>query len=1491
MSPSLFQQTPRDTIARAFCPVVAVAASQDANDACRVNNLGSFIDLIQPFGDLIEGRVSPRDSQGLPNAIENFNIRFEDFHNLGAKDHRASFRVIDDYVKTCTTGVMDDELKNIFTASDIGDSYLEKNMDELTPWYAQFRHLILSIKGISEHETFDHPVAIVYTVSSSTADPMATMMELINSHNVIPGSERGFIDPNVLRYYVLIHDGHSATMEHSDEVFDKMKRQFGLHCHLLKLNSRPQDAPVQDLLSGDQITSHSVPPQQSVERVARQQIWAEFLNEKYDIESRLNAYSEAVPPSQDHVFTAANIPSAASSPTISNLSRSTSVSSNLAQAPHNIHAPLQSGPQTPSTEYSSFEQAGTGSEVWNTPISQSLQGLGLIATDTSPPDMDYGKYLTTEDIAGIKMFVREMVVQSLIPFMERNMQLWNEQVAAARRGLSGRFFGASRRLFGSSARSPNPHSVQSIPAFGPNIPIGTTTVTIYPHNAPEAQMRKLADFAFMLRDYKFALSIYEAVKRDYATDKAWKHHAGVQEMIGTCLLLLAQPLPSKNEVDQAYEKAVQQYLTRCMLPFFATRSTVIYYELLKSRRMWREIPTALVRMTGEDSDLRSALFLEQAAHCFLRTPRPMVRKYGFHLIMAGHRFGKAVQRQHAFRCYTLAYGMFDNRGWTLAEDHINFALGRHSFHLGDLEGAIGYFTKLLKNSQQPPAQQVAYLREFLFIYKQYASHMGFDPLVQSLSGLLLPVFDDKTVRVGLSNEQESSENEEAWLSMEKDMLEEDISAGVITGRRKAIALRQQDDLRLVCAVGEPATVHIRLFNPLQISITLTDLILGCKFTDTELPPDLDDTSDSEDMIYGYHDQGTDMYTLESFDLEKQDEIVLEPQEVRPITLKIVPRKEGSMRITGIHYTFNKLVHSFHKFVKKGSRLNDTKEQRLGIFYAPDKSLDIHVTSPMPLLDVAFHNCPDVLLSGEVCQIMLEVSNKGNVGLTDLRVMTSHPCFFAIGSSTDTDKDVYPSAEVSKARNEQVLRKHKNELYNTSVLPIELPANDDGHRILEPGTSSFIPLWIRGDRIGKHLHKFLFTYQSVNENKAIAHRSLRYTINTQVLPSLKINAFTRPSTKALNEFILGIETENLQTVAEFQLNQLAAASPGWAITPLNIDMESSEDMQSKAFIPPRQTTFTYYKIHRAADIDDQNISPEKWTSKALEGLLTNSQVDERPPPVDLHITNLSFRNQLIPYDTEPLQTFSSTSRMLWRTTTLTNQFPSIAPKQQKSTFALYETNDIDLSLFWEIPKRVDSAVPLRRGHHYIIGINLAVPQNPFQGKLLSKVAPRVMFEATAKERLQLVNNLTRNRAFKDESPVKIMVKCHDYYKHDFAEEGLITIPVTILLKNCSWSKKVVYTLEFLSSSEWQSLPPSKASTPKSAQSLNQFHWSGATLQNDTLEPNGTAQLVAHACFQKIGMYDVNRWRLTIQNATEDGTPDLDSVPHIQLPTLPQIISIQ
>jgi hypothetical protein len=40
------------------------------------------------------------------------------------------------------------------------------------------------------------------------------------------------------------------------------------------------------------------------------------------------------------------------------------------------------------------------------------------------------------------------------------------------------------------------------------------------------QMRRLADFSLMLGDYRYALSVYEMLKRDFTVEKAWKYAAG-----------------------------------------------------------------------------------------------------------------------------------------------------------------------------------------------------------------------------------------------------------------------------------------------------------------------------------------------------------------------------------------------------------------------------------------------------------------------------------------------------------------------------------------------------------------------------------------------------------------------------------------------------------------------------------------------------------------------------------------------------------------------------------------------------------------------------------------------------------------------------------------------------------------------------------------------------------------------------------------------------
>ena len=69
-------------------------------------------------------------------------------------------------------------------------------------------------------------------------------------------------------------------------------------------------------------------------------------------------------------------------------------------------------------------------------------------------------------------------------------------------------------------------------------------------------MRQLADYAFMLRDWKLAYATYEFLRADFATDKAWMYHAAANEMSAISFLLIPQNLSSKSRsetVDQILE--------------------------------------------------------------------------------------------------------------------------------------------------------------------------------------------------------------------------------------------------------------------------------------------------------------------------------------------------------------------------------------------------------------------------------------------------------------------------------------------------------------------------------------------------------------------------------------------------------------------------------------------------------------------------------------------------------------------------------------------------------------------------------------------------------------------------------------------------------------------------------------------------------------------------------------------------------------------------
>lgn len=157
----------------------------------------------------------------------------------------------------------------------------------------------------------------------------------------------------------------------------------------------------------------------------------------------------------------------------------------------------------------------------------------------------------------------------------------------------------------------------------------------------------------MFGHYSMAFQIYHSAKRDFNADQAWLYYAGALEMAALSAFMCGEV--TRKTCDYM-EESIVTYLYTCRVPQFATRATLLSTECLKGKSQYGEAAHQFIRMTSEDSDLRSALLLEQAAYCFLHCTKPrMIRKYAFHIVLAGHRFSKCSQRKHSLRCYRQAF--------------------------------------------------------------------------------------------------------------------------------------------------------------------------------------------------------------------------------------------------------------------------------------------------------------------------------------------------------------------------------------------------------------------------------------------------------------------------------------------------------------------------------------------------------------------------------------------------------------------------------------------------------------------------------------------------------------------------------------------------------------------------------------------------------------------------------------------------------------------
>ncbi|XP_063651641.1 trafficking protein particle complex subunit 8 isoform X4 [Pan troglodytes] len=1199
-------QSVQELIPDSFVPCVAALCSDEAERLTRLNHL-SFAELLKPFSRLTS-EVHMRDPNNQLHVIKNLKIAVSNIVTQPPQPG-AIRKLLNDVVSGSQPA--EGLVANVITAGDY-----DLNISATTPWFESYRETFLQSMPASDHEFLNHYLACMLVASSSEAEPVEQFSKLSQEqhriqHNSDYSYPKWFI-PNTLKYYVLLHDVSAGDEQRAESIYEEMKQKYGTQgCYLLKINSR----------TSNRASDEQIPDP-----------WSQYL-QKNSIQNQ-ESYEDGPCTITSNKNSDNNL--------LSLDGLDNEVKDGL---PNNFRAhPLQ------------LEQSSDPSNSIDGP-DHLRSASSLHETKKGNTGIIHGACLTLTDHDRIRQFIQEFTFRGLLPHIEKTIRQLNDQLIS-RKGLSRSLFSATKKWFSGS----------KVPEKSIN-DLKNTSGLLYPPEAPELQIRKMADLCFLVQHYDLAYSCYHTAKKDFLNDQAMLYAAGALEMAAVSAFL--QPGAPRPYPAHYMDTAIQTYRDICKNMVLAERCVLLSAELLKSQSKYSEAAALLIRLTSEDSDLRSALLLEQAAHCFINMKSPMVRKYAFHMILAGHRFSKAGQKKHALRCYCQAMQVYKGKGWSLAEDHINFTIGRQSYTLRQLDNAVSAFRHILINeSKQSAAQQGAFLREYLYVYKNVSQLSPDGPLPQ----LPLPYINSSATRVffghdrrpadgekqaatHVSLDQEyDSESSQQWRELEEQVVSV-VNKGVIPSNfhpTQYCLNSYSDNSRFPLAVvEEPITVEVAFRNPLKVLLFLTDLSLLWKFH----PKDFSgkDNEEVKQLVTS---------EPEMIGAEVISEFLINGEESKVARLKLFPHHIGELHILGVVYNLGTIQgsmtvdgigalpgchtgkYSLSMSVRgkqdleiQGPRLNNTKEEKTSVKYGPDRRLDPIITEEMPLLEVFFIHFPTGLLCGEIRKAYVEFVNVSKCPLTGLKVVSKRPEFFTFGGNTAVLTPLSPSASENCSAYKTVVTDATSvctALISSAssvdfgigtgsqpeVIPVPLPDT-----VLLPGASVQLPMWLRGpDEEGVHEINFLFYYESVKKQPKIRHRILRHTAIICTSRSLNVRATVCRSNSLENEegrggnMLVFVDVENTNTseagVKEFHIVQVSSSSKHWK---LQKSVNLSENKDAK--LASREKGKFCFKAIRCEKKEAAAQSSEKYTFADI--IFGNEQIiSSASPCADFFYRSLS-----------------------------------------------------------------------------------------------------------------------------------------------------------------------------------------------------------------------------------------------------------------------------
>uniref|UniRef100_A0A669EP65 Trafficking protein particle complex subunit 8 n=1 Tax=Oreochromis niloticus TaxID=8128 RepID=A0A669EP65_ORENI len=1370
-------QSVQEFVQDSFVPMVAVLCSEEAERVTRKNNL-NFAELLRPFCRLTsEGHI--RDPNNQLQVVKNLRICVNNLMTspttTSTSPSPAQRQLLSDVVLSCQP--QESAVTNVVMAGDYELNFSDDCVKASTPWYSVWRETLLEIKT-SKYSSVTTPWFEAYRENFLQSMP-ASDHEFLNHYLacllVVSSTEAVPVE----QFLKLSQEQH--RIQHSGEytnpkwfIPNTLKYYVLLH----------------DMCEGDEQR-------------------ADLVYE--DMKQRYGSQGCYLLKMNSRTFSA-NVDEQIPDPWSQYLHKN-----NL----HNQVNIANSSTCTGCFIYSSDEMSSSLDPLQLDSSMANLHNLSAVHADLKKGAKDsnspacaagsHGACLTLNDHDYIRQFIQEFTFRGLLPHIEKTIRQLNDQLVS-RKGLSRSLFTATKKWFG-GGKAPEKSISEPKSTFG----------LLYPPEAPELQIRKMADLCLLVQHYDLAYSCYHTAKKDFLSDQAMLYAAGALEMAAVSAFLqggASRPYPAHY-----MDTAIQTYRDVCKNMVLAERCALLSAEILKSQGKYSDAATLLIKMTSEDSDLRSALLLEQAAHCFINMRNPMVRKFAFHMILSGHRFSKAGQRRHALRCYCQAMQVYKERGWSLAEDHINFTIGRQSFTLRQPEDAVTAFRQILINdSRQTAKQQGAFLREYLYVYKSGV-------LTVSLPQLPLPCIHSSATRVYFGHERRLAEGEKqaathVSLDQEYDQdlsamwchLEEQLVAsangGVVPGNfqpTQCCLNSQTDNLRHPLAVvEEPIIVEVTFRNPLKVSLALSSLSLLWRFT-------VDGSSSSNEM------------TEETITNEETSAVGvgnMNKYALRNCDLFSPFRNHIDFLLFTDQQTLDLMVRGKQDLNILGPRLNLTKEDKMSVRHGPDRRLNPIITPPMPLMEVFFLQFPTALLCGEIRKAYVEFCNVSGVALCGLRVVSTHAAFFTFGSQATTPLSPTSAENCSAYKTLATPLQRTSEATESLVSAadfrqpsgvIEIPI--DGS-ILQPGQSTQLPLWLRGpDQEGVHEINFLFYYESAEKGLKISHRVLRHTVFICASRSLSIQASACRSSvpphhcldeKGSSGTLVFIDVENINTneggVREFHIVQVSSSSQHWR---LHKYINPNKDKECK--LGSRERAKLCFRAARC--------KPSEATSKAVKKYT---------------FSDLSLGNEQIISSTTPCGDF------FFRCLTLETQ----ENRSSDLTDIAKECSELDLNIIviWKAYVVEDNKQLILEGQLHVALQTI--------GKEASSL--------TAKEEAQEMVLLK----FKSDLPPPVilpsaefcqLIKTNLHYPetctHPFVQESLCLVPVTLTLSNCSLAQvDVIIDLRH------------KSTSPESLEVHSSFAWVGQTQYKLQLKPKEVLCLTLQACFLQAGVYNLNTPRV-------------------------------